>query len=108
MESLGPRIETDPIFPEAINVGIAQVIDPTHILLRVWERGAGITQACGTNAVAAVAALQQRGRLSTAMQVRVTMPGGDLTVRCDAGGHMHLAGPVRVAFRGDVDLEAYA
>jgi len=108
LEELGPRIETDPIFPQAINVGVAQVLDPTHINLRVWERGAGITQACGTNAVAAVAALQARGRLSKAMPVRVTMPGGDLSVRQDAAGHMHLSGPARVAYRGDVDLEAYA
>ena len=107
LETLGPRIETDPIFPEAINVGVAQVTDPTHIILRVWERGAGLTRACGTGAVAAVAALQRRGRLSTAMPVRVTMPGGDLSVRKDGNGHLLLSGPARIAYRGEVDLESY-
>ncbi|WP_439534306.1 diaminopimelate epimerase [Polymorphobacter sp.] len=107
LESLGPRIETDPIFPQAINVGVAQVESPTAITLRVWERGAGLTRACGTGAVAAVAALQRRGRLSTAMPIRVAMPGGTLTVRRDASGHLHLAGPAVVAYRGEVDLEAY-
>ena len=108
LETLGPRIETDAVFPEAVNVGVAQVLDPTHIALRVWERGAGLTRACGTGAVAAVAALQRRGRLSTALPVRVTMPGGDLTVRRDSAGHLHLSGPALVAFRGQVDLEDYS
>jgi diaminopimelate epimerase len=108
LESLGPRIETDPIFPEAINVGVAQIASPTAITLRVWERGAGLTRACGTGAVAAVAALQRRGRLSTAMPIQVTMPGGLLRVRRDSQGHLHLAGPVETAYSGEVDLEHYA
>jgi diaminopimelate epimerase len=107
LDSLGPRIETDPIFPEAINVGVAQVDSPTALTLRVWERGAGLTRACGTGAVAAVAALQRRGRLSTAMPIQVTMPGGLLHVRRDSQGHLHLAGPAQTAFRGEVDLEHY-
>jgi len=107
LEALGPRIETDPIFPEAINVGVAQVDSPTALTLRVWERGAGLTRACGTGAVAAVAALQRRGRLSSAMPIQVTMPGGVLKVRRDSAGHLHLAGPAVIAFRGDVDLEQF-
>jgi diaminopimelate epimerase len=108
LESLGPRIEADPIFPQAVNVGIAQIASPTALTLRVWERGAGLTRACGTGAVAAVAALQRRGRLSTAMPIRVTMPGGDLQVRRDASGHLHLSGPARIAYSGEVDLTHYS
>lgn len=106
LEMLGPRIETDPLFPQAINVGVAEIRSRTHIILRVWERGAGLTRACGTGAVAAVAALQRRGKIDA--EVVVSMPGGDLQVRADADDHLHLAGPAIIAYRGDIDLEAYA
>jgi diaminopimelate epimerase len=106
LETLGPRIETDPLFPEGINVGVAEIRSPSHIVLRVWERGAGLTRACGTGAVAAVAALQKRGKIGS--QVVVSMPGGDLQVRADADGHLHLAGPAIIAFTGDIDLDDFA
>ncbi len=106
LETLGPRIETDPLFPQAINVGIAEIKSKSHVILRVWERGAGLTRACGTGAVAAVAALQKRGKL--APQVLVSMPGGDLQVRTDERGHLHLAGPAIVAYTGEINLDAYA
>lgn len=106
LDILGPRIEHDPLFPERINVGVAEIRAPDHIILRVWERGAGLTRACGTGAVAAVAALQKRGKVGA--QVLVSMPGGDLTVRTDAAGHLHLAGPAIIAYRGEIDLEAFA
>ncbi len=106
LESLGPRIETDPLFPEGVNVGVARVNAENHITLRVWERGAGLTRACGTGAVAAVAALQKRGRLGPL--VTVSMPGGDVQVRRDDRGHLHLAGPAVMAFRGTLNLESFA
>lgn len=105
LERLGPAIEHDPVFPQRVNVGIAQVVARDHIKLRVWERGAGATLACGTGAVAAVAAAQRRGLADA--RVRVSLPGGDLVVTRRDDGHLLLAGPAVIAFTGDVDLEQY-
>jgi diaminopimelate epimerase len=106
LEEIGPTIENDPVFPERVNVGIAQVTARDHMILRVWERGAGATLACGTGAVAAVAAAQRRGLVDA--RVRVSLPGGDLVITRRADGHLLLAGPAVIAFAGDVDLERYA
>ncbi|WP_017669137.1 diaminopimelate epimerase [Sandarakinorhabdus sp. AAP62] len=106
LEHIGPVIEHDPVFPERVNVGIAQVAARDHLILRVWERGAGATLACGTGAVAAVAAAQRRGLVDAA--VRVSLPGGDLNVTRRDDGHLLLAGPAVIAFTGDLDLERYA
>ena len=98
---LGPRIETDALFPERINVGVAQIVDREHLLLRVWERGAGLTQACGTGAMAAaVAGIRRR---LVASPVTVSLPGGDLTVAWD-GGAITLTGPALTSFTGTVAL----
>lgn len=106
LEQIGPTIEHDPVFPERVNVGIAQVTAHDHMILRVWERGAGATLACGTGAVAAVAAAQRRGLVDA--QVRVSLPGGDLTVTRRDDGHLLLAGAAVIAYTGDVDLERFA
>ena len=106
LDSLGPLIEHDPVFPQRVNVGIAQVAASDHLVLRVWERGAGATLACGTGAVAAVAAAQRRGLVGA--RVRVSLPGGDLVVVRRDDGHLLLAGPAVTAFTGEVDLEQYA
>ena len=106
LERVGPIVEHDPVFPERVNVGIAQVTARDHLILRVWERGAGATLACGTGAVAAVAAAQRRGLVDA--HVRVSLPGGDLTVTRRDDGHLLLAGPAVIAFTGEVDLERYA
>lgn len=106
LEQIGPTIELDPVFPERVNVGIAQVVSRDHLILRVWERGAGATLACGTGAVAAVAAAQRRGLVAN--HVRVSLPGGDLAVTRRDDGHLLLAGPAVIAFTGEVDLELHA
>ena len=106
LEILGPLIEHDPVFPDRVNVGIAQVAGRDHLLLRVWERGAGATLACGTGAVAAVAAAQRRGLVGG--RVRVSLPGGDLVVTRRDDGHLLLAGPAVTAFTGEIDLELHA
>lgn len=103
--TLGPRIEHDPAFPEGVNVGVAQMCGRVSMQLKVWERGAGLTRACGTGAVAAVAAAQRRGLADA--RVVVTMPGGDLVVERRGDGHLLLSGPAVVSFTGEVDLEAY-
>ena len=98
---LGPRIGTDPLFPERVNVGVAQVVDRAHLVLRVWERGAGLTRACGTGAMAAAVAGIRRKLVTS--PVTVTLPGGDLSVAWD-GGDVTLAGPAAMSFTGEVAL----
>ncbi len=105
LEALGPMIETDPVFPDGVNVGVASLPARDRMSLRVWERGAGLTRACGTGAVAAVAIAQRRGLVDAS--VTVTLPGGDLHISRDAQGHLHMAGPAVIAFHGQVDLEQY-
>jgi diaminopimelate epimerase len=79
LDRLGPEIEHDPLFPERINVNVATVVSRSHIRLRVWERGAGLTLACGTGACATAVAAMRRGLTERA--VTVSLPGGDLGIR---------------------------
>ena len=101
LDTLGPVIETDAVFPAMINVNVAQVIDRGHIVLRVWERGAGLTRACGTGAVATAVTAMRRGLVDA--RVTVTLPGGDLTVEWH-GAEVTLTGPAATSFTGTVDL----
>ena len=95
---LGPMIETDPLFPEKVNVGVASVLGPDHIKLRVWERGVGLTRACGTGACAA-AVLAIRRKLVTG-PVRVDLPGGQLLIAWAEGGSIVMSGPAAESFSG--------
>ena len=102
---LGPSIEHDPAFPERLNVNVAQVLADGSIKLRTWERGAGLTLACGTGACAtAVAAIKSKRATSPA---RVSMPGGALTVAWAPGEPVRMIGAATHVFRGDVDLERF-
>lgn len=101
LAALGPVIEVDPLFPRRINVDVAEVLDRAHIRLRVWERGAGLTRACGTGAVATAVAAIRRGL--AASPVTVSLPGGDLVVGWD-GGAATLSGPAVTSFTGTVEL----
>ena len=98
---LGPVIETDPLFPEKVNVGVASVADADHIKLRVWERGVGLTRACGTGACAA-AVLALRRKLVTG-PVRVDLPGGPLQIAWTEGGTILMTGPAATSFTGTFD-----
>lgn len=89
---IGPKIEHDPLFPERVNTGFAQVRDRDDIRLKVFERGAGLTLACGTGACAALVALHRQGLV--AREVVIEADGGTLPVRWDSEGHVHLSGPV--------------
>lgn len=100
-DRLGLMIEHDPLFPQRVNVNFAQVIGDNQIRLIVWERGAGLTRACGTGACAtAVAAI--RRRLMTG-PVTVSLPGGDLIIDWAPGGAIRMTGPATHVFDGEAD-----
>jgi diaminopimelate epimerase len=95
----GPQIERHPAFPNRVNVGFAQLLSPTELRLRVWERGSGETQACGTGACAAAVAGAQTGRCER--QVTCRLPGGDLELEWAASGEVYLTGPAVEVFSGE-------
>ncbi len=110
IHTLGPALEHDQLFPERANIGFAQVIAPDRLRLRVWERGAGLTLACGSGACAALVNAHRRGLARR--QATVVVDGGELEIewRADGwhdGGHVLMTGPVATAFTGSVDLAAY-
>jgi len=102
---LGPLIETDPLFPERVNVNFAEILNDGHIRLIVWERGAGLTQACGTGACATAVAAIRRG--FAVGPVTVTLPGGDLVIDWRAGGTITMTGPATHVFDGEADWSAF-
>jgi len=106
LERLGPQIEHDPLFPERVNVNVAQVVSRKAILLRVWERGAGLTRACGTGACASAVAAMKKGLVDR--EVAVTLPGGTLTIRWDEDGEVTMTGPAAESFRGSFDPADFA
>ncbi len=92
LDRIGPPLEHHPLFPERANISIAQVIDRSHLRLRTWERGAGLTCACGTAACASVVAAVRRGL--TDRKVTVTLPGGDLAIEWrERDDHVLMTGP---------------
>jgi len=104
ISEIGPRLEHDPIFPDRANIGFVQVISPDHLRLVVWERGAGLTLACGSGACAAMVNAHRRGL--TGRAARISMPGGDLFMEWRQDGHVLMTGPVATAFTGQVDPKA--
>jgi diaminopimelate epimerase len=107
LERLGPEIENDPLFPERINVMVAQVTGPADIALKVWERGAGLTRACGTGACATAVAAIRRGLLE-GRAATVTLPGGPLGIEWGDDGRIAMTGPAEESFRGSFDWGAFA
>ena len=102
LAALGPKLEFDPLFPERANIGFAQVIARDRIRLRVWERGAGITQACGTGACASLVNANRRGLADR--KARVELDGGTLTIeRRETDDHVLMTGAVAISFRGVID-----
>lgn len=102
---LGPIIETDPLFPERINVNVASVAGTDHLKLRVWERGAGLTLACGTGACATVVAAIRAGLARS--PVRVSLPGGDLTIEWAPGERIRMTGPATLVYTGETDWSRF-
>jgi diaminopimelate epimerase len=103
VERLGRALQAHPRFPRQVNVGFMQVVDAGHIRLRVYERGVGETQACGTGACAAVAVGRNLGLLGADVQVQ--LPGGRLDIHWEGPGQpVWMTGPAEVAFEGHADI----
>jgi diaminopimelate epimerase len=103
LDELGPRIEHDPVFPERINVNVAE-LHPDGIRLRTWERGSGITRACGTGASATAVAAILTKRVQS--PVKVTMRGGSLTIAWEPGQPIRMKGGATYVYKGEIDLDA--
>ena len=98
---LGPKLEHDPFFPERVNVGVAQIIGENRLRLSVWERGAGLTLACGSGACAAGVAAARRGL--TGRTVDVVVEHGTLTIEWLRDDHVSMTGGISLAYRGELD-----
>jgi len=105
LETLGPIVEHDPLFPERINVNVATIIGKDHLKLRVWERGVGLTRACGTGACATAVAAIRAGIAGS--PVRVSLPGGDLEISWTDGETIRMSGPATHVFTGEADWDSF-
>jgi diaminopimelate epimerase len=103
LEALGPALEHHPLFPERANIGIAAIGDRRRIRVRVLERGAGITRACGTGACAALVAAHRRGL--TERRADVELDGGTLDIAWREDGHVIMTGPAMLSFEGVFDAD---
>ena len=101
LDRLGPQIENDPLFPERVNVNVASV-EGDAIRLRVWERGAGLTLACGTGACATAVAAIRRKIASSPVEVR--LPGGRLSIEWQPGGSIRMSGGASHSFTGEIEV----
>ncbi|MEX2614473.1 MAG: diaminopimelate epimerase [Alphaproteobacteria bacterium] len=101
LATLGPRVEHDPLFPERTNVEFVTVLDRNRVRMRVWERGAGITRACGSGACAVAVAASRRGL--TDRRVEVILDGGSLFIEWRDDNHVVMSGPVAFVYTGVLD-----
>ena len=102
-EVIGPLVENHKIFPEKINVSFAEIRDKNNIKLAVWERGAGITRACGTAACAAAYSAMKLGLASN--NLNISLPGGILEINIDPEGNIHKTGPVELEYSSSMTME---
>jgi diaminopimelate epimerase len=103
---LGPQLERHPLFPVRANIEVVQVLDRNRLRMRVWERGAGITQACGSGACAVLVAAARRGL--TDRTADVLLDGGRLTIDWLDNGHVRMTGAWAQSFSGEIDLAMLA
>lgn len=106
LATVGPMLENHPLFPERANISVAQILSRDALRLRVWERGAGITQACGSGACAAVVAAARRDL--TERRIGIHLDGGWLEVEWMDSGHVEMTGPVATSFTGVLDRSLIA
>ena len=104
---IGPLLENHPMFPKRANISLARVVSREHMIVRTWERGAGLTKACGSAACAAAVAAARLGR--TGRTVTVTLPGGDLLIEWrERDDHVLMTGPVEYEYEGRFDPALFA
>ena len=103
LETLGPAVERHPDFPEGVNTEFVQVLSPTRLRMRVWERGSGITMACGTGSCASVAAAVKKGICPCGTPVTVCLDGGELQITVMADGNVLMTGPATTVFEGETE-----
>jgi diaminopimelate epimerase len=101
LERFGPSLETHPLFPERANISLAHVVSPQAVTVRTWERGAGLTRACGSAACASAVCAARKGL--TGRHVTVTLPGGPLDIEWRADDHVWMTGPVQFEHEGVLD-----
>jgi diaminopimelate epimerase len=107
LAKIGPLLENHPMFPERANISVAHVASREHVIVRTWERGAGLTRACGSAACAAAVAAARLRR--TGRAVTVTLPGGDLRIEWrERDDHVLMTGPVEYEFEGRFNPELFA
>ena len=104
VDVLGPAIERHGAFPGGVNVEFAQVLSRDEIRMRVWERGSGITMACGTGACATATAAVAQGMCPHGRPITVHLDGGDLHIRVSSDGAVTMTGPATTVYEGDVEL----
>ena len=107
LEDIGPAFEKHPNFPERVNTEFVQVVDSTHLKMRVWERGSGETMACGTGACASAAAAGKKGYCRQNEPVSVILDGGTLQIQIAPDGSVTMTGPAETIYEGEtVDVNA--
>ena len=107
LAGIGPMLECHPLFPERANISLVQVMSPDHLKVRTWERGAGLTRACGTAACASAVAAVRRDLAGR--KVTVSLPGGDLVIEWrEADGHVLMTGPYELYFEGTLPASLLA
>ena len=104
LHELGPQWEHHPLFPDRVNTEIVEQLSPTHLRMRVWERGSGETLACGTGACAVVVAFTHLGRVPKGEPITVSLIGGDLIITYRADDHVMMQGTATEVFRGTIQF----
>ena len=104
LTELGPKIEKHAAFPGGVNVEFLQVLGKNDLRMRVWERGSGVTLACGTGACASTAAACARGLCPYGEPIRVKLDGGTLTVEVSQTGEVRMTGPAEFVYEGDTEI----
>ncbi|MDZ4209815.1 MAG: diaminopimelate epimerase [Candidatus Curtissbacteria bacterium] len=103
LSAVGPKIENDDRFINRINFEVVQILDEETIKMRVWERGSGITLACGTGACAVFATARKLNKIS-AEKVKMILPGGELLISENDAGEIIMAGPAKTVFKGEINI----
>ena len=104
LQTVGPQIERNPSFPEGVNAEFVQVLCDNQLRMRVWERGSGVTMACGTGACAASAAAVHKGLCRHSVPISVQLDGGTLEIQVDPAGFVRMTGPAETVYEGETVL----